>query len=130
MALSVLVFGNPLVKEDSIALRLLPALRKRFPLVRFKEFDAAENLEKEGRNLVILDSAVGISDVAVLDGLGSLSCGKACSMHDFDLALTLKLLKKMGRIDSVCIIAVPSNLARKDALTKVVAALRSLLRKG
>jgi len=125
--LKILVFGNPLVDADSIALRLMPLLQKKFPLVSFKEFDAAENLEKEGRDLVILDSAVGIGKVALLDGIESLSGGKACSMHDFDLAMTLKLLVKMGSIDSVRIIAVPSSMPPGKALGAVSRLLSSLL---
>jgi Ni,Fe-hydrogenase maturation factor len=113
---TVLVFGNPLVDADSIALRLMPLLQRRFPGLAFKEFDAAENLEQEGRDLVILDSAIGLEDVALLEDLDALAMGRTCSMHDFDLALTLKLLKKMGAIDSVRIIAVPSDYPLTKAL--------------
>jgi len=112
----ILVFGNPLVAADSIALRLIAPLQKKFPGILFKEFDAAENLEKEGRNLIILDSAVGLDNVAMLDDLDRISTCQPCSMHDFDLALTLKLLKKMGAIDSVRIIAVPSDYPLSKAL--------------
>lgn len=127
MALKVLVFGNPLVEKDRIALRLLPALRKRFPAVQFKEFDAAENLEAEGRDLVILDSAEGISRVMLIDDLSALSSGPVYSMHDFDLSITLKLLLKMGAIDSVRIIAVPSRLGLRKALSGCSELLSSLL---
>jgi hypothetical protein len=123
----VLVFGNPLVDADSIALRLLPLLRARFPQADFREFDAAEDLEREGRDLVILDAATGISRVVLLGGLDSLKAGKACSMHDFDLALTLRLLMKMGAIDSVRIIAVPSSMPLRKALPGACRALSSLL---
>lgn len=129
----MLVFGNPLVDADSIALRILPSLRRKFPEVEFKEFDAAENLEQEGRDLLILDSAVGIRKPVLLDGLGSidsLSGGKAYSMHDFDLALTLKLLKKMGSIDSVRIIAVPSSMGARSALPAVCRLLSTSLSKS
>jgi Ni,Fe-hydrogenase maturation factor len=125
--LKVLVFGNPLVAQDSIALRLIGPLRKRFPQVEFREFDAAEDLEKEGRDLLILDSAIGIEEVALLDDLGAISTGRACSMHDFDLALTLKLLRKMGAIDRVRIIAVPSSMPLPEALRGASRLFSSLL---
>jgi len=126
----ILVFGNPLVHADSIALRILPRLRERFPGIDFVEFDAAENLEGEGRSLCILDSAVGIKKAAVLDGIDSLGGGRAVSMHDFDLALTLRLLMKMGRIGSVLIIAVPSSLSEKAAFAQVCRLLSSSLSKS
>ena len=125
--MKVLVFGNPLVKKDSIALRLVPALRKAFPGVEFKEFDGAENLEAEGGDLLILDPADGLREVSLLEGTGALETGKAYSMHDFDLAITLKLLLKMGRIRSVRIIAVPSSFPPRKALPGVRRTISSLL---
>lgn len=127
MVIKVLVFGNPLVAKDSIALRLLPSLRKRFPGIEFKEFDAAENLEAEGRDLVILDSAEGLRQVTLIEDLSALSVGSVYSMHDFDLSLTLKLLRKMGLIRSVRIIAVPSRLPLRKAFLGCSELLSSLL---
>mgnify|MGYP001559860477 CR=1 FL=1 len=41
----VLVFGNPLLEQDSIPLRLIGRLRERFPKIEFTEFDPNENME-------------------------------------------------------------------------------------
>jgi Ni,Fe-hydrogenase maturation factor len=125
--LKILVFGNPLVREDSIALRLIAPLRKKFPEIEFKEFDTAENLEKEGRNLVILDSALGIGKVVLINSPGALGSGKIYSMHDFDLSITLKLLRKMGALDSVRIIAVPADCGLRKAAAEAAAVISSLL---
>ncbi|MEW6036546.1 MAG: hypothetical protein AB1529_08095 [Candidatus Micrarchaeota archaeon] len=125
--MKVLVFGNPLVRKDSIALRMLPALRKRFPEVEFREADAAENLESEGRDLLILDSAEGIRGVTVLEGIERLEMSKAYSMHDFDLPITLKLMKKLGRLDSVRIIAVPHGYPLRRAVAEASAIISTLL---
>ncbi|VVB65951.1 Uncharacterised protein [Candidatus Gugararchaeum adminiculabundum] len=125
MKMKILVFGNPLVAEDSIALKLMNGLKRKFPKVEFREFDSAENLEGEGRDLLILDAAKGIKKVELLGSgnlgkdLEKLENPKAYSMHDFDLGITLKLLKKMGEIDSVRIIAVPSDYGEKKALEEV-----------
>lgn len=122
----ILVFGNALVEEDSLPLRLLPALRARFPGVEFREFDAAENLEAEGPDLLILDAAKGPDRVVLLEGAGSVETGKIYSMHDFDLALTLKLLGKMKLIRSVRIIAVPVGYPEEKALEEASALISSL----
>ena len=126
-ALRILVFGNPLVAEDSLPLRLMPALRVRFPSVEFREFDAAENLEGEGRDLVILDTARGPDKVVLLEGIESIETGKIYSMHDFDLALTLKIMKKMGMLDSVRIIAVPAGYPERKALEGACAVISALI---
>jgi len=126
--MKILVFGNPLVKQDSIALRMIPYLQKKFPDIEFKEFDAAENLEDEGRDLIILDSAEGIGHAVLIESLDLLGSANKYSMHDFDLSLTLKILKKMGAVDSVKLIAIPSNYPLRKALKeaeKIIASLSS-----
>jgi Ni,Fe-hydrogenase maturation factor len=128
--MKILVFGNPLVGKDSIALRILPRLRKAFPGVEFKEFDAAENLEAEGKDLVILDAAEGIREVVLIEDLEALGTGKIYSMHDFDLAITLKLLMKLGKLRSVRIIAVPSSLSAAKAFEGASRLLSSSLSKS
>ena len=107
--MKILVFGNPLVEEDSLALRVVESLREKFPEVEFKEFDSTEDLRKEGRVLRILDVVKGVDKVVELnlDSFESLDVGGIYSMHDFDLGYNLKLLKKLDLIDRVHIIGIP-----------------------
>jgi Ni,Fe-hydrogenase maturation factor len=128
--MKVLVFGNILVDEDSLAVKLIPKLVKKFRQVEFKEYDSAENLESEGRNLVILDVAKGITKVTIVDALDMLEVTHPYSMHDFDLSVTLKILKKISAIDSVKIIAIPVGYDEKKAFDEVVSALSILLSKS
>lgn len=125
--MKVLVFGNPLVEEDSIALRLIPLLEKRFPEVEFKEFDPTENLEDEGRDLLIMDAVKGIGEVMLIEGADGFERSGTCSMHDFDLPISLGLLRKLGAIDSVKVIAVPYDCALEKALEGSAAIISSLL---
>jgi len=106
----ILVFGNPLVPSDSLALRILPALRKKFPQIDFIELDGIDDLQDYGRDLVILDVAKGIRKVSIVKDLDDLELPRVISMHDFDLSWNLKILKKAGMIDSVRIIAVPQGM--------------------
>ena len=45
-------------------------------------------------------------------------------MHDFDLAYNLKLLEKIGKIDSVKIIGVPMEISEEEALDQIQLILR------
>lgn len=95
--MKILVFGNPLIKKDSLALKLMPKLKKEFPQIEFIEIDPTENLDKFGRKLFIIDVVPNINNVKVLDlkdNFNQLSTSKLFSMHDFDLGYNLKLLKK------------------------------------
>ena len=122
--MKILVFGNPLVKDDSIPLRLLPRLEIKFPNIEFKEIDPTEELSEQGKHLIILDSVGEIERVMILDSIEQLHTNKIYSMHDFDLAYNLKLLKKIGQINSVKIIGVPMQITDDDALNQVQSIIR------
>ncbi len=127
--LKVLVFGNILVEKDNIVLRILPDLKKEFPEIEFKELDANEDLQKQGRKLKIIDVADNLDKVREikmisLEDFNRILTNKIYSMHDFDLGYNLKLLKKMNLIDEVEIICVHMNIKEKEALNQVQLILR------
>lgn len=105
---------------DSLPLRLIGRLAERFPAIEFKEFDPSEDLEKEGRDLAIIDAAEGIDRVTLLTDIDSIRPPKSvCSLHDFDLGFSLKLLKKAGYIDSVRVFCVPMGIGEDAALSQL-----------
>ncbi|MFH1240136.1 MAG: hypothetical protein V1672_02870 [Candidatus Diapherotrites archaeon] len=126
---TILVFGNPLVTEDALALKIADKLSTR-PEVnekfRFIKTDSLDNLEEYGENLLILDVAANIKKVEIITDLKMLEQNKIYSMHDFDLGFNLKLLKKLGKIKSVKIIAIPMNYSEKQALTEIKEKLNSI----
>ena len=125
--MKVLIFGNPLVKEDSLPLKILPKLRKKFPSIEFKEFDTAESLEKEGEELIIIDTVKNIEDVKIFEDIEIFERKKIFSTHDYDLAYELKALKKLGYIKKVRIIGIPSKISEEECLRKVSEKLKSIL---
>lgn len=124
----ILVFGNPLVRKDSLPPSLIGDLSKEFPKIEFKEFDAVEDLQKEGRHLYILDAVEGIDKVEIIKNIDILVTSKIYSVHDFDLAYTLKLLKNTNMIDKVTIIGVPTNISKTDAFSQIKNTINSLLK--
>nr|MBA4405224.1 hypothetical protein [Nanoarchaeum sp.] len=65
---TIYVFGNPLVKEDSLPLKLIEKLKKEFSSLNFKEFDTVEDLEFE-KELNIIDTVKGIKKVEIIEDL-------------------------------------------------------------
>lgn len=114
-----LVFGNALLRQDSLPLRLLSRLRARFPEIEFKEFDPNENIESEGRNLNIIDTVEGIKKVTMITSIDRIQSPKIYSMHDFDLGYSLKLLKKLGYLDSVRIFGIPMGASEGKAFKQL-----------
>lgn len=122
----ILILGNPLVEIDSLPLRILDRLKENFPKIIFQEFDPTENLESFGRNLIIIDSAICLMEVKLIQDLDQIYDEKKFSMHDYDLGINLKLLKKLHLIDSIKIIAIPSTYSEEKAFLEVSKIISSL----
>ncbi len=122
---TIYVFGNPLVKEDSMPLKLIDKLRKEFPSLLFKEFDTVEDLDLE-KELNIIDTVKGIKKVELIEDIDKIITDKIYSMHDFDLGYNLKLLKKMKMIDKVRIFGIPSNMKEKEAMKELCDVIKSI----
>lgn len=119
---TILVFGNPLVNEDSLALKIadkLITISEISEKFKFIKSDSLENLEEYGENLLILDVAENIKKVELITDLNQLEQNKIYSMHDFDLGFNLKLLMKLGKIKTVKIIAIPMNYETEKAISEI-----------
>lgn len=116
--MKIYVFGNPLVAEDSLPLLILPQLQNKFPDIHFTVVDPNENFPPEGeRDLIILDTVKGISEVTLLDYSDLATIEKnPISPHDYDLLLHLLLLKKMEKINKVKIIGIPQKSNDKKTI--------------
>ena len=116
--MKILVFGNPLVEQDNTPIQLLPKLRQQFPNIEFKHLDSTENLQQEtdqNKNLIILDTIQNTKTPITItlkteQDFQKLELPKALTMHDFDLAYNLRLLKKVGLINQVKIIGIPEGV--------------------
>jgi len=127
--MKVSVFGNLDVKKDSLVVKMVPDLKKRFPEVEFVIEDPSEGLKPPaplGRGRpsdglwVILDVAQGIDKIRVFEDISKLKTERKSSLHDYDVTTELKLLKKLGRVDKLKIVAVPMGMDRKKALKDIV----------
>jgi len=104
-------------------------LRKACPGIEFREFDAAEDLENEGEELVILDTIQGIEKVMVFSDLDHFSDSPRFSVHDFDLLSYLKLLKKAGAVKKVTIIGIPAEKGESETFRETIRVLGGVLKK-
>lgn len=112
---TILVFGNPLVKGDTLAVDLIPELAREFPKIKFLHIDPTENISDYGPNLTIIDVIKGPTKPLVITNLDELRTNRITSMHDFDLTYNLKLLIQINRITSIKIYALPCDMQKDEA---------------
>jgi len=124
--MEVFVSGNIFHKNDSVPLRMINDLREEFVNIDFKEFDAAEDLEFKGKNLVIIDTVKGIEEICVTEGIENFENSPTYTLHDFDLGFSLKLLRKLGKLEKIIIIGIPDNIEKRSALNGVKRVLYKL----
>ena len=115
----IYIFGNPLLDFDNLPIKLAPKLQKIFPEINFVISDPNENFEPINGELMIIDTIEGIKKVTVLDDIEKLQINKAYSLHDFDLAFNLKLLKKIGKLKKIKIFGVPMEGYEKEILAQL-----------
>ena len=118
----IYIFGNPDIPFDSLPLRILPQLREKFPEIDFVAVDPNEDFlaeSDEAIDLTIIDTAIGIKNVMIFDSLEKFTPAPHVGAHDFDALASLRLLQKLGKIKSVKIIAVPSDLDEEIVAEKV-----------
>jgi len=115
----ILVFGNPYLKEDNLAVKVGKKLNiKGFEVVLCSKPD--ELLNHDLNNSVILDVAKGIETVTLFDDVDSLEFSVIFSLHDFDLSYFLKLLKETGKLERVNIIGIPQMYDEERAAAEVL----------
>ena len=104
--MKISVFGNPDLEGDNAAIQLIPGLKQKYPRAEIMVEDPSEGL-KPADDWVIVDACQGISRVTEFEDLDRFAAVRRLSVHDYDLAMELKLLKKLGKIKKLKIIAVP-----------------------
>lgn len=125
----VLVFGNRLINNDSVPLKLIPNLKKEFPDIDFMEFDSTEDIENEGSIIYILDSVENIDQVTIIRDIDRIEISKHLyTMHDMDLGYMLKLMKKVNMIDDIVIFGIPiKGIPKSEILDQLKEKIRSTL---
>ncbi len=119
------IFGNPDLAEDSLPLRILPCLRKRFPESVFEIKDPNEEWDVF-EHLYIIDTVVGPKDAAIYDDISVFAKSPTMTLHDFDAHANLLFLKKLGNIKGCTIIGIPPHFSEQEACKRAVTLIHSI----
>ncbi len=106
--MKISVFGNPDLKEDNAAFKLIPKLKKQYPRAEMAIEDPTGGLEPpQDGDWIIVDTCHGINKITEFDDLDKFEEARRVSVHDYEVVTELKLLKKLGKIKKLKIIGVP-----------------------
>jgi len=123
----IFVAGNSLIEQDSLALQVAEQLRGKIRGIEFREIESLDELqEKEKQNPCIMDVAAGIKKVELIESMDELQTAQPFSAHDFDLAMQLKILQKMGKLGKVKIIAIPADYSLQTAVKETYQLLKGI----
>jgi Ni,Fe-hydrogenase maturation factor len=114
----ILVFGNPYLKEDNLAVKI----GKQINLKGFKVINCSKPddlLNHDINKSIILDVAKGIDQITLFDDIDSLEFSVIFSLHDFDLSYFLNLLKETGKLEKANIIGIPADYDEEKAVNEV-----------
>jgi Ni,Fe-hydrogenase maturation factor len=120
--LYLLVFGNPYLNEDNLAITIADSMLKD----RVKGIEIVKCISPEevmnytDKDFMILDVVKGAKDVMFIEDIDRLKASNTVTMHDFDLGFFLKLMKETGQINSVRIIGMPQEGDIGDLKKKIL----------
>jgi hypothetical protein len=114
----IYVFGNADIKADSLPIKLLPELKKKFPSIHFSPLEPYETFPNT-RMFWLMDTVIGLKRVTLLTNLGQFLAAKGLSTHDYDLGLELKLLVKLNKIKQVKVIGIPPQLSEPKVILEL-----------
>lgn len=123
----ILCFGNPYLKDDSLAIRIADYFAKH-PIkdIEFIKCVAPDEvLNYTGKEFFILDVVKDLKEPRLFDNIDQIEANNLVSLHDFDLGFFLKLMKETGKIDTVKIIGIPMDATVKDVKDEVIGLIRS-----
>jgi Ni,Fe-hydrogenase maturation factor len=119
MKRKILVFGNPYLEYDSLAVEIAKDLmQEKNSDAEFIICTSPEQMMEQKFDM-IMDVVEGIDDIRVFDNLKLLNPHRMFSLHDFDVTFFLSLLERLGKIEKVRIIGIPAQLDREKAKDKV-----------
>lgn len=125
--LKVYYIGNELVKEDLVHIKVCEKLKEILDDVEFIRLnDPLELLEVNTFPVILVDSALGIKKIEVVDDPQVLLDESIVSAHFLNLAFCIKLCATMNKNFEFKAICIPANANLEDAVYEVRAKLENI----
>ncbi len=116
--MKILYFGNYYFKEDRAAIDAVSRIKDKLNLDFIYCRTPESILDYMEDDIVVLDVAKNIENVSEVN-IDDLETKGLNTLHDFDIAFFLKVLKKIGKRTKVKIIAIPDKNCDKELVEKL-----------
>jgi len=123
--MTIYIFGNPDLETDSLPIRLLPALKSRFPDIDFVVLDPNEEWTIP-EEMIMIDTVVGIKELTVFNDLKHFTEAPRVSVHDFDAFFNLIYLQKLGKLKKIKIFGISPEMTETEAEEYLTKAIKEL----
>ena len=120
--MKVLVFGNPHLEGDSIAIKVAKEIE--LDDVEFVFCFHPDDVLNYSGDIVIMDVVKGIDKVQIIEDLDNIKFNSSVTMHDFDLGMILKLKKASGELN-VRVIGIPEKNIDQELFKNLLIKLNS-----
>lgn len=114
----IFVFGNPDLETDSLPIKILPKLKKKFPEYTFLFQDPNEEWDTS-KPFWVIDTVVGLKEIMLFDSLKHFIGSPRMSMHDFDALTNLRFLEKLGKLPKIKIVGLPPTISENKAMDEI-----------
>lgn len=112
--MKILYFGNPYIKEDSLAIKVAEKLIPLFPNLKFQYIkDTFQLMDLDFTDTLLLDVADNIQKVNIVDAK-DIKSRALSSLHDFDLSFFLNMTGQ-----KISIIVIPQDYDENTAFNDV-----------
>jgi Ni,Fe-hydrogenase maturation factor len=112
------VFGNEYLESDSFAKEMAEELKEKARITCCTSPDLLLDAEEE--EIIILDVIKNVKKTTVITDAAQLKINKLVSMHDFDLAYFLELMKQLGMAKKIKIIGIPESGDKKKIKEEII----------
>jgi Ni,Fe-hydrogenase maturation factor len=112
------VFGNEYLKSDSFAKEMAEELKEKAKITFCTTPELLLDAEEE--EIIILDVIKNVKETTVITDAAQLKINKLVSMHDFDVAYFLELMKQLGMLKKIKIIGVPESGDKKKIKEEII----------
>jgi len=112
------VFGNEYLESDSFAKEMAEELKEKARITCCTTPDLLLDAEEE--EIIILDVIKNVKETTVITDAAQLKINKLVSMHDFDLAYFLELMKQLGMAKKIKIIGIPESGDKKKIVKEII----------